>query len=108
MHAVAIKKVLLQQNPEIVRAVFQAYSEAKQVAYDYLAGLASIKDILPWVGHEFEETRKLMGENYFAYGIDANRRTLETLFRYSYEQGLAKKHLTIEELFAPGSLELAE
>ena len=108
MHAVAIKKVLLQQNPEIVPAVFQAYSEAKQVAYDYLAGLAFIKDILPWIGHEFEETRKMMGENYFAYGIDANRRTLETLFRYSYEQGLAKKHLTIEDLFAPGSLELAE
>ena len=108
MHAVAIKKSLIQQDPEIIPAVFKAYSEAKQVAYDYLAGMASIKDILPWVSHEFEQTRELMGENYFVYGLEPNRLTLEALFRYSYEQGLAKKHLSVEEMFAPGSLELTE
>lgn len=108
MHAVAIKKELVQQNSEIIPAVFTAYSQSKQAAYDYLAGLAFIKDILPWVAHEFEETKKLMGENYFAYGVEANRRSLEALFKYSYEQGLARKHLTIEELFAPGSLKLTE
>ena len=108
MHAVAIKKELAEQAPEIIPGVFNAYSQAKQAAYDYLAGLAFIKDILPWVGHEFEETKQLMGDNYFAYGIEPNRRSLEALFRYSHEQGLAKKHLTIEEVFAPGSLDLVE
>ena len=108
MHAVAIKKELAKQDPEIIPRVFNAYSQAKQAAYDYLAGLAFIKDILPWVGHEFEETKQLMGDNYFAYGIEPNRRSLEALFRYSHEQGLVKKYLTIEPIFAPGSLDLVE
>ena len=108
MHAVAIKKDMAKQNPEIIPAVFTAYSQAKQAAYDYLAGVAYIKDILPWVAHEFEATKELMGENYFSYGIEPNRRTLEALFRYSHEQGLCSRQLKIEEIFAAESLELLE
>lgn len=108
MHAVAVKKDLVKQNPEIIPAIFAAYSQAKQVAYDYLAGLAFIKDILPWIGQEFEDTRALMGENYFSYGIKPNRRTLEALFRYSHEQGLCSRKLKIEEIFASDSLDLVE
>jgi len=108
MHAVAIKKSFAQQNPEIVPLVFKAYSQSKQKAYDYLAYQASIKDILPWATQEFEETKKVMGDNYFSYGIEPNRKTLEALFRYSYEQGLCSRKLTIEEIFAPGSLGLLE
>ncbi|MHC4836271.1 MAG: ABC transporter substrate-binding protein, partial [Planctomycetota bacterium] len=63
---------------------------------------------LPWVGQELEETRKLMGENYWPYGIEPNRKALEALFQYSYEQGLAAKKLTIEELFCPSTLDLIE
>jgi 4,5-dihydroxyphthalate decarboxylase len=63
---------------------------------------------LPWVGREIEETRKLMGENFWPYGVEPNREALETLFRYSHEQGLAKKQLTVEELFHPSTLELRE
>lgn len=108
MHAVAIKKSLVRQKPEIIPAIFKAYSQSKQVAYDYLAYLASIMDILPWASQEFESTKELMGANYFSYGIKPNRNSLETLFRYSYEQGLSRKHLTIDELFVPESLSLSE
>ena len=108
MHAVAIKKDMAKQNPEIIPAVFTAYSQSKQTAYDYLAGVAYLKDILPWVAHEFEATKELMGENYFSYGIEPNRRTLEALFRYSHEQGLCSRQLKIEEIFAAESLELLE
>jgi 4,5-dihydroxyphthalate decarboxylase len=61
---------------------------------------------LPWFGQELEETRALMGDDFYSYGIENNRKALETLFRYSYEQGLASQELTIEELFAPDSLKL--
>ena len=65
-------------------------------------------DVAAVVQREFEETRELMGDNYWPYGIEPNRKTLETLFRYSYEQGLASRELTIEELFHPAALELTE
>jgi 4,5-dihydroxyphthalate decarboxylase len=108
MHAVAIKKSTIKENPWLPKAVFNAYSQAKQMSYDYMAKLAWAYDSLPWYGQEFEETRALMGKNYYSYGIGPNRKVLETLFRYSYEQGLASRKLTIEELFDPSSLKLTE
>jgi 4,5-dihydroxyphthalate decarboxylase len=108
MHAVAIKKSLQQQHPWLIDAVFNAYSQSKQKAYDYMAKAAWFKDSLPWFGQEFDETRALMGDNYYSYGIEPNRTTLEALFRYSHQQGLCSRELTIEELFVPASLKLAE
>ena len=108
MHAVAVKKVVLKSNPWLAEAVFDAYSKAKQKSYDHMAKAAWLYDMLPWYGQEFDETRALMGDNFYSYGIGPNRKTLEALFRYSYEQGLASRELTVEELFYPGSLEFSE
>jgi 4,5-dihydroxyphthalate decarboxylase len=108
MHAVAIKKSLAKQNPWLINAVFEAYSRSKQMAYDYMAKYGWFKDSLPWFGQEFEETRDLMGDNYYSYGIKPNRKALEALFRYSYQQGLCNRELTIEELFEPTGMELTE
>ncbi|MEX1346729.1 MAG: hypothetical protein AB1Z31_03270, partial [Desulfobacterales bacterium] len=63
---------------------------------------------LPWAAKELEETRALMGDNFWPYGIEANRKALEALFQYSYEQGLAKKKLKTEDLFHATTLKLNE
>jgi 4,5-dihydroxyphthalate decarboxylase len=108
MHAVAIKRDVAQQNPWLAEAVFNAYSQAKQMSYKHMAKAAWLYDMLPWYGQEFEETRALMGDNFYSYGIKPNRKTLEALFRYSHQQGLSSRELTVEELFDPVSLEFAE
>jgi 4,5-dihydroxyphthalate decarboxylase len=108
MHAVAVRKDLIAGDPELVAGVFAAYSQSKLKAYQYLAKLVWWKDMLPWIGQEFDETRSLMGNNYYSYGIEANRKPLEALFRYSYEQGLCSRNLEIEEIFEPSSLSLTE
>ena len=108
MHAVAIKKDTLKQNPWLVEAVFNAYSQSKQLSYQQMAKMNWWFDSLPWYAHEFDETRALMGDNYYSYGVGPNRKALETLFRYSHQQGLCSRKLTIEELFVPESLELVE
>ena len=108
MHAVAIKKAVLKENPWLSAAIFKAYSQAKQMSYEHMAKAAWIYDMLPWYGQELEETQALMGDNFYSYGIKPNRKTLEALFRYSHLQGLANRELTIEELFDPGSLNLTE
>lgn len=107
MHAVAIRNDLADEYPRLPAAVFNAYSAAKQLQYDKLER-QWIFGTLPWFGQELDATRALMGENFWPYGIEPNHKTLETLFRYSYEQGLASRKLTIEELFLPATLELRE
>jgi 4,5-dihydroxyphthalate decarboxylase len=108
MHAVAVKNTTLRHNPWLVEAVFKAFSQAKQVAYAYLAKAAWAYVSLPWIGQEFAETRGHMGDNYYSYGLMPNRKTLEAFFRYSFQQGLSNRQLTIEEMFVPASLELSE
>jgi 4,5-dihydroxyphthalate decarboxylase len=108
MHAVAVRKNLIEEHPWLPEAVFRAYSRAKLLAYDYLKNAAFFKDSLPWLEQEFAETRALMGDNYWSYGIEGNRKTLDALFQYSHEQGLTSRQLTIEELFHPSTLELTE
>ncbi len=108
MHAVAVRDDLIEEHPWLLEAVFNAFSQAKQLTYDHLEKAAWVMDSLPWIGQEFEETRELMGDNYWPYGIAPNRTALEALFRYSYEQGLAGRELTIEELFHPSTLEFSE
>jgi 4,5-dihydroxyphthalate decarboxylase len=108
MHAVAIKKSLVKKNPWLIESVFKAYSQSKQMAYDYMAQAAWFKGSLPWFGQEFEETRALMGDNYYSYGIEPNRKTLEALFHYSHQQGLCSRNLTIAEIFEPASIKLTE
>ena len=108
MHAVAIKKDTLKLYPWLVEAVFNAYSQSKQLSYQQMAKMNWWFDSLPWYAHEFDETRALMGDNYYSYGIGPTRKALEALFRYSHQQGLCSRELTIEELFVPESLELVE
>ena len=108
MHAVAVRKDLIDANPWLLESLFNAYSRAKSRAYAYLKNASWYKTSLPWIGQEFEETRELMGDNYWSYGIEPNRKTLKALFEYSQEQGLASRTLTIEELFHPTTLEFVE
>lgn len=108
MHAVAIKTELVEKYPWLPKAVFEAYSKAKTKHYVELNKIGWAYSSLPWFAQEYEETKKLMGNNFWPYGIEENRKTLETLFRYSYEQGLSGKQLTIEELFHESTLTLQE
>lgn len=109
MHTVAVRRSLLEQHPGLVKAIFDAYSQAKSIAYQNMARIGWASDMLPWYGQELEHTRSVMGANFYSYGLDdANRKVLETLFRYSHEQGLASHRLKVEDVFHPASLELRE
>ena len=108
MHAVAIRRDFADANPELPKKLFALYSQAKQATYDDLETTTSLKVTLPWVTQEFEDTRALMGNNFWPYGVKANRKELELVMRYIHEQGLAKRRLKVEEVFHPSTLELQD
>jgi 4,5-dihydroxyphthalate decarboxylase len=108
MHAVAMRNKTIAANPWLPKALFEAYSKAKQVNDRKMLKLGWAFNSQPWLAQEIENTEKLMGKNFWPYGIEPNRKSLEALFQYSHEQGLAKKQLTIEELFHPSTLKFIE
>ena len=46
-----------------------------------------------------------VGEDFWPYGFDRNRATLATFLRHHHEQGLSKRRLEAEALFAPETLD---
>jgi len=108
MHVVAIRKDVVAENPQLPRAVFEGYSRAKSLMYVEQRALGWAMNSLPWYGQELEETRKLMGDNFWPYGIEPNLLALEALFQYSHEQGFSERRVTIDELFHPSTLALLE
>ena len=104
MHVVAVRRDAAKEKPWLPAAVFKMYSEAKQIAYENLATTTVLRTTLPWAMDEYEATVKLMGEDYWRYGIEANRKELELVMRYTYEQGLVKKLGTFEDMFHSSTL----
>ncbi len=105
MHTVVLKEELVRQYPWLPRSLYDAFTEAKRLAYERLHFTAALLTSLPWQVAEAEETRALMGDDPFAYGIARNRTTVETLAAYSFRQSLAPRRLTIEEMFVPSLLD---
>jgi 4,5-dihydroxyphthalate decarboxylase len=108
MHAVAVQRDLAYKNPALLKSIFEMYSKAKQTAYDDLETTTSLKVTLPWATAELEDTRALMGDNYWPYGIKANRKELEAVMRYMHDHGLTKRRVGVEEIFHPSTLDFSE
>ncbi|MEQ8194778.1 MAG: ABC transporter substrate-binding protein [Rhodospirillales bacterium] len=109
MHTVVIKKTLVEECPELAANLFNALVEAKRQTYkklQTLADLPAIKITLPWFPAELARTKNIMGEDYWAYGIEKNRNAIESMLRYSHEQYLSKEPLKIEDIFVPETLKL--
>ncbi len=105
MHTVALREEVYEKNPWVAQSLCKAFSEAKKICEETMYKYSALKYMLAWSIAEMEEERDLFGDNPWPYGLEANRHVLETLVQYSYEQGLIKKRMDIEGLFAPNTLD---
>jgi 4,5-dihydroxyphthalate decarboxylase len=105
MHTVAIRRSLYEQYPWVAMSLYKAFVKAQRETYDDLYVTAALKAMLPWLTQHVEDARALMGDDYWPYGFAPNREALATFLRYHHEQGLSKRRLEPEELFAPETLE---
>jgi 4,5-dihydroxyphthalate decarboxylase len=100
MHVLVVKRTLYDRHPWLASSLMKAFEEALQIARADMMYRSSLKIMLPWLADHVEETQRVMGDDYWPYGIEPNRKVLETFLRYSYSQGLAKKLWEPEEIFA--------
>jgi 4,5-dihydroxyphthalate decarboxylase len=108
MHLIGIRKSLVEQHPWLAVNVYKAFLAAKKIAVQELGEIGALLVHLPWVVDHYNETRRLMGDDYWPYGVHENTKALETFTRYSYEQGLSARKVAPAELFAPTTLDLAK
>ena len=105
MHTIALRRDVYEANRWIAQSLQKAFVQAQARTYADLKESAALKAMLPWLNHHVEEAIAEMGEDYWPYGFERNRATLDTFLRYHHEQGLSKRRLAPEDLFAPESLE---
>ena len=104
MHTVVVRKELAAEQPEIVHAVYKAFCAAKDAATDQLSRGMTFNNMaimVPWLTMLIGKDRDLLGEDWWPYGIAANRKALDACLRYHFEQGVTKRRWTVEELFVP-------
>jgi 4,5-dihydroxyphthalate decarboxylase len=101
MHTIVIRRDVYEKNRWLAQSLFKAFIKSKEMCLQEMANQSTLKCTLPWMIWEMEQTVRLMGDDFWPYGIETNRRTLETFVAYCREQGLMESRVEVSDLFAP-------
>ncbi len=99
MHIIAMRKSVYEEHSWLAPALFRAFVQARDMAIDFLYDTDALVSTLPWLIDHVEEARRVMGQDYWPYGLEPNRPTFQALCRYIHAQGLAPRQPAPEELF---------
>ncbi len=103
MHTVVIRRDVYDRDPWIALSLYSAFCAAKDICCRLLLETGSPKASFGWLQAMIEEEQAVFGKDWYPYGVEQNRPSLEALLQYNHEQGLTPKRLTVEELFAPST-----
>lgn len=100
MHTIGIRRALVDQHPWLPVNVFAAFVKAKKVAMNELTITDTLRITHPWINAEVDRVKQLMGNDYWRYGVEANRHDLSALQRYARADGLIGNDVPLDQLFA--------
>ena len=100
MHTFVVKSELLKSEPWVAVSLYKAFIQARDLNYRYLYDSNVLVTSLPWLLDEIETSRTVFGEQIWDYSVEGSRPTLEALVQYLDEQGLTRRRMNVDELFA--------
>jgi 4,5-dihydroxyphthalate decarboxylase len=101
MHTVALRRPLLEAHPWVAIELWKGFEVAKRRSQERMLDGMMQRTPLPWATAAAEEARALFGDDFFPYGIEPNRVTLDAVLDFAYDQGVASRRLAVEDLFWP-------
>ncbi|HYE84319.1 MAG TPA: ABC transporter substrate-binding protein [Clostridia bacterium] len=104
MHTVVIRKTILDRYPWVAQSLFKAFCEAKNTCLKSIPNTTAPQYLLPWLISSYEEAVRVLGKDYWPYGVEPNRKTLEAFAQFCYEQGLSETLVDIDKVYAPSTL----
>ena len=108
MHAIGIRRSLVEKYPWVAVNIYKAFIKAKALCMEELAEIGHLHTTLPWPVAAYDQARKIMGSDYWTYGAHENKLPLETLARYSFQQGLSVRQVPLDEMFAKPTYDLTK
>lgn len=104
MHPLGIRRELHEKHPWLALNLYLAFQEAKKISQAEMFETAALKIGHPWIVSAAQAAQDVLGPDIFPYGVEASRPTLEAAIRYSTEQYMAIRTVSIEELFPANTL----
>ena len=97
-----MRRTLVDAHPDLPGALYDAFLAARRIAMDRVRSVAqgsANRDMSPWYADAYEDAVRLMGADFWSYGLDANRKDLDAFCRYCADQHLTARAVTVDELF---------
>jgi len=104
MHVVVIRKDVFDRHPWVALSMYKALRDSKEYCYRTMQETGSPKVSLAFLQPLIEEEKAIFGDDWYPYGIEPNRSSIDAAIRFGYEQGLCPRMPSLEELFAPSTL----
>jgi len=108
MHLMVLRREVYERDRWVAMNLLKAFEDAKRQSQDRITEIGISHLPMPWLAEHARRWRDAAGEDFWPYGIEGNRPTLEAFLQYAHEQGVATRRLKVEELFAPETLEHAK
>jgi 4,5-dihydroxyphthalate decarboxylase len=101
MHTLVVKESVYRQNPWIVHSLYKAFSESKRLGLEQARFSGTLRYMLPWLYADLQEVDEVFGSDPWPYGLEANRKTLQTLVDYLVDQRFLPQPAALEAMFTP-------
>jgi 4,5-dihydroxyphthalate decarboxylase len=105
MHLLGVRRELAGQHPWLPAALLKAFEQAKAAALALINDTSATKVTLPFVEENLQAARDLMGSDFWPYGVEPNRKTLEAFLRRHHSEGLSSRLVSVDEMFHPSTYE---
>ena len=102
MHIIAMKKSIIDEHPWAARNLYNAFLESKRRSVERILDPAVSRYPVPWLATYARRMRDIFGGDLYPYGIEENRPTWEQMMLYTFQQGIAHRMMTPEEIFPRG------
>jgi 4,5-dihydroxyphthalate decarboxylase len=100
-HMVSLTQEFVDKHPEAPVALLKAYRQARDVAFDRIYGSDPEIVTISWASAMMDEQRAVMGENYWAYNVENNVRSLEAMMSFAHQLGVTPSKLDYTTFLHP-------
>jgi 4,5-dihydroxyphthalate decarboxylase len=101
MHVVALRRDVAAAHRWVPMNLYRAFDEAKRRSMARALDYSAPRFPVPWVTEHAVRAREQFGDDFWPYGIEPNRPTLEAFLRFAHEQGVCHRPVSVDELFPP-------
>ncbi|MBJ3777141.1 substrate-binding domain-containing protein [Acuticoccus mangrovi] len=99
VHCLVGRRADFANDPARYSSLTTAFTAAKDMALARLGDMSCFTTSLPFLPRPVERAVEMLGVDFWPYGLERNRKAVETFLDYTVRHGLLSQQLTVADLF---------